>query len=240
VWILGSKVLITEFVVDSTKYLIELVKQALFLQVYVDNIYGIINMFSLDKFLAMFAKYTPEFPYVAACLRDVNLGGSWARRIGRPAAIARMPGAMGDGNRDLVEATLDASGAFWVFVDTNTPKDKPRRMVPRHLVYETDAQEQAEQAKLEAGTARDVLPPDFTPDGDDPPRPLQKGDFGWHESQEFILAQVIPNEEKQLSVPDMIVTTSTKRDPVAPLPGPSSDESSGWTSSLTTLFGQSR
>jgi len=159
VWIVGSKVLIAEFVVDSTKYLIELVKQALFLQVYVDNIYGIINMFSLDKFLAMFGKYTPAFPYVAACLRDMNLGGSWARRFGRPAAIARMPGALGDLNRDLVLATLDRSGAFWVEVDADTPRNASRKWVPRHLVVQ---RLQGLQEEVEADTLGSDLKPGYT------------------------------------------------------------------------------
>ena len=138
-WIMGSRLLITEFVAENTSTLIELCKWALSARLFIDNIYGLINMFSLDKLLAMFGKHTVRFPYFAANLRDMA-NHSWlgstsrlARLIARPAGMRNSLRAHA-GQNELVPAKLDPTQQFWIPAEDKAPG---ARMVPAHMLKQS-------------------------------------------------------------------------------------------------------
>jgi hypothetical protein len=138
-WIMGSRLLITEFVAENTSKLIELCKWALSARLFIDNIYGLINMFSLDKLLAMFGKHTVRFPYFAANLRDMA-NHSWLGSTSRLARLVARPVGMDKslrahaGQYEEVLAKLDPTQQFWVPADDKTPG---ARMVPAHMLKQS-------------------------------------------------------------------------------------------------------
>ena len=126
-FLVSSRFVITEMILDATDDLVWLVQQVLVCQTYVDNIYGIIGLFSLDKLIAMFEKHAIRFPFVMASLKDINAGGSWSGRFARPDVRQRTIDAHKSGRKDgLIMAKRDVTGAYFIPADEN---DKEAKLV---------------------------------------------------------------------------------------------------------------